>query len=116
LVNGLKTPVYWTEDFEVKIRRGGWYSSSGGGFQPLSEMTSEMIDMNYDQGRFPCKFDVSEGVVMIHNAQMAVLLPPGCVPDQYGVVPDGQPMPRVIKHSVVEEDLGKGPKWFKNNL
>ena len=90
LVNGLKTPVYWTEDYEVRIRRGGWYSSSGGGFQPLSEETSEIIDITYEEGRFPTKISTPDGDVMIHNTEMAVILPPGCVPDQYGVVPEGQ--------------------------
>ena len=38
---------------------------------------------------------------------MAVLLPPGCTPDQYGVVPEGQPLPRVIKKNPVEEELNR---------
>ena len=38
---------------------------------------------------------------------MAVLLPPGCTPDQYGVVPEGQPLPRVIKKNPAEEELNR---------
>lgn len=107
LVNGLRTPVYWTEDFEVKIRRGGFYSASGGGFQPLSEETSELIEITLAEGKFPTKVATPDGELCFHNGDMAVLLPPGCVPDQYGVVPEGQPMPRVIKQNVREDELGR---------
>lgn len=107
LINGLKTPVYWTEDFEVRIRRGGWYASSGGGFQPLGEEASEIVEMTFSEAKFPTKVATPDGEVVIHNTEMAVLLPPGCTPDQYGVVPEGQPLPRMIKRKVKEDELGR---------
>ena len=36
-----------------------------------------------------------------------VLVPPGCTPDEYGVVPEGQPRPKMVKGRISEEDLGQ---------
>ena len=67
LVNGFRTPVYWTEDFEVKIRRGGWYASSGRGFQPMSEDASDIIDCAYAEGVFPKRIKTPDGEVAIQG-------------------------------------------------
>ena len=32
-MKGVRNPIYWTEDEEVKLRRGAWYASNGVGFQ-----------------------------------------------------------------------------------
>ena len=106
LMKGVRVPIYWTEDEEVRIRRGSWYASTGAGFQPLSEEACDVIDYNYQAGQFPIKFETVEGAVVIHNPYSCVLVPPGCTPDEYGVVPEGQPRPQLVKGQVTEEDLG----------
>ena len=45
---------------------------------------------------------------MMHNAYSCVLVPPGCTPDEYGVVPEGQPRPKMVKAQInPAEDLGQ---------
>ena len=107
LVAGVRVPIYWTEEEEVRLRRGSWYASTGSGFQPLNEETSDVIDYNYNNGQFPIKFDTPEGAIVMHNHYSCVLVPPGCTPDEYGVVPEGQPRPKMVKGRITEEELGQ---------
>ena len=103
-----RSPVYWVEDEDTRLRRGSWFASTGNGFQPVGEEAADVIEMNYRSGQFPIKFETQEGSVVIHNGASVVLVPPGCTPDQYGVVPEGQPRPRLLKPAsqVSEEELG----------
>jgi len=105
LMRGTRSPIYWTEDEEVRLRRGSWFASTGSGFEPLSEEACDVIDQHFRQGAFPVKFDTLDGAIVIHNHYSCVLVPPGCTPDEYGVVPEGQPRPQLVKGQIGPDDL-----------